>query len=65
MIGSDWPVCTVAADYRRTVGVVVEYLRDRPLDVQEAVLGGNAQKFWKLKPVIARCGEDCEGKIAL
>jgi len=45
--------------------VVVEYLRDRPLDVQEAVLGGNAQKFWKLKPVIARCGEDCEGKIAL
>ena len=26
MIGSDWPVCTVASDYARTMAVVVEYL---------------------------------------
>jgi L-fuconolactonase len=49
MIGSDWPVCTVAADYRRTLGVVVDYLADRPREEQDAVLGGNAQRFWKLK----------------
>ena len=30
MIGSDWPVCTVAADYARTMQVVMDYLRDRP-----------------------------------
>jgi len=43
--------------------VVMEYLRDRPGEVQEAVLGGNAQRLWKLKPVHA--GKECEGKIAL
>jgi L-fuconolactonase len=49
MIGSDWPVCTVAADYARALGVVMEYLADRPRDEQDAVLGGNAEKFWNLK----------------
>jgi L-fuconolactonase len=48
MIGSDWPVCTVAADYGRTMAVVVEYLADRPADERDAVLGGNAQQFWNL-----------------
>jgi len=48
MIGSDWPVCTVAADYARTVGVVIKYLSARPHEEQVAVLGGNAQRFWKL-----------------
>jgi L-fuconolactonase len=27
MIGSDWPVCTLAADYGRTMAVVTDYLR--------------------------------------
>jgi L-fuconolactonase len=49
MIGSDWPVCTVAAGYARTLGVVMEYLAGRPREEQDAVLGGNAQKFWNLK----------------
>jgi len=49
MIGSDWPVCTVAADYVRTVGVVMEYLSGRPREQQIAVLGRNAQKFWRLE----------------
>jgi L-fuconolactonase len=48
MIGSDWPVCTVASDYARTMAVVVEYLADRPVNERDAVLGGNAQRFWKL-----------------
>jgi len=48
MIGSDWPVCTVAADYARTMGLVTDYLASRPKAEREAVLGGNAARFWGL-----------------
>jgi len=48
MIGSDWPVCTLAASYSEVMGVVVEYLGKYPNDVREAILGGNAARFWKL-----------------
>ena len=48
MIGSDWPVCTVAASYAETMNVVLRYFERYPADVQHAVLGGNAQRFWKL-----------------
>ena len=50
MIGSDWPVCTVAASYARAIGVVKDYLGRHPVQVQEAVLGENAKRFWKLSP---------------
>ena len=36
MIGSDWPVCTVAADYARTMAVVTDYL--------SSVAGGRARR---------------------
>jgi L-fuconolactonase len=49
MIGSDWPVCTVAASYSRTMDIVLDYLGKQSSAVQDAVLGGNAQRFWKLK----------------
>jgi len=49
MIGSDWPVCTVAASYTRTMNVVLDYFGKYPANVRDAVLGGNAQRFWKLK----------------
>jgi L-fucono-1,5-lactonase len=49
MIGSDWPVCTLAADYERTMGVVIDYLADRPAEERDAVLGGTAQRFWNLR----------------
>jgi L-fucono-1,5-lactonase len=49
MIGSDWPVCLVAASYARTVQVVTTYLLEKEPDHREAVLGGNAQRFWQLK----------------
>jgi L-fuconolactonase len=48
MIGSDWPVCTVAGDYGRTMNVVIDYLADRPARERDAVLGGTAQRFWNL-----------------
>ena len=49
MIGSDWPVCLVAGSYSRTVDVVKNYLQGHPAETRDAVLGGNAQRFWKLK----------------
>jgi L-fuconolactonase len=48
MIGSDWPVCLVAAPYARSVDVVKTYLLGKNPDDREAVLGGNAQRFWRL-----------------
>jgi len=48
MIGSDWPVCLVAAPYQRTLNAVVEYIAPRPAHEQDAVLGGTAQRFWRL-----------------
>ncbi len=49
MIGSDWPVCTLAAKYARALNVVKDYLSDVSAEDQAGVLGGNAQKFWRLK----------------
>jgi L-fuconolactonase len=49
MIGSDWPVCTVAATYSRTMAVVKDYFAGHSAEVRDAVLGGNAQRFWNLK----------------
>ncbi len=49
MIGSDWPVCTVAASYASAMAVVKNYLGRLSTEAQQAVLGGNAQRFWKLK----------------
>ena len=48
MIGSDWPVCTLAGDYAKTMRVVIDYLAERPDHERNAVLGGNAQRFWNL-----------------
>ncbi|PYQ78314.1 MAG: amidohydrolase [Acidobacteria bacterium] len=45
MIGSDWPVCTVSADYARTMNVVIDYVAARPDHERDAVLGGNARRF--------------------
>jgi L-fuconolactonase len=48
MIGSDWPVCLVAASYANAVEVVKKYVRHKKPDCQDRVLGGNAQRFWHL-----------------
>jgi L-fuconolactonase len=49
MIGSDWPVCLVAATYTSAMNVVQNWLRQFPVETQAAVLGENAQRFWKLR----------------
>jgi L-fuconolactonase len=48
MIGSDWPVCLVAASYARWVEVVKTYLLGQKPECRDSVLGGNAQRFWRL-----------------
>ena len=52
MTGSDWPVCTLAADYGRTMGVVSGYMRRRgfPQADVDAVLGGNCARIYGLVP---------------
>lgn len=49
MMGSDWPVCLVAGSYRRATQLVKIYVRERFPQAQEDVLGGNAERFYKLK----------------
>lgn len=49
MIGSDWPVCAVAASYTRVMELIINYLDRFPSAARDAVLGGNAQRFWKLQ----------------
>src|SRR5947207_463106 len=49
MIGSDWPVCTLASDYARAMSVVTDYVSHLSRDEREAVLGGNARRFWNLQ----------------
>ena len=51
MIGSDWPVCTVAAEYAAVLGVVHTALAARTPAERQAVLGGTARRFWNLPDV--------------
>jgi L-fuconolactonase len=46
MIGSDWPVCTVAGSYRKTLQLVIDYLGQYPPVVQENILGGTCSKVY-------------------
>lgn len=48
MIGSDWPVCLVAAPYAGVVDIVLDYVSNLPQSAAEAVLGGTARRFYKL-----------------
>ena len=49
MIGSDWPVCTVVAEYKRVMNVVMDYISPLSEDVQLSILGGTAVKAYKLR----------------
>ena len=53
MAGTDWPVCTLSADYARTWGVLPGYMARRgfPQADVDAVLGGNCARIYKLAPL--------------
>jgi L-fuconolactonase len=48
MIGSDWPVCMVAADYGSTMRIVTDYIAQLPSEQQDAILGENCAGFYPL-----------------
>lgn len=48
MIGSDWPVCTLAGEYGRVMAPVVAFAEEQPPEDRDAILGGTAAKFWRL-----------------
>jgi L-fuconolactonase len=47
MIGSDWPVCTVASSYATTMQIVTDYIAPLPREQQDAILGGNCATFYR------------------
>jgi L-fuconolactonase len=46
MVGSDWPVCTLAAGYEQTMGVVSDFVARLPAAEREAILDGNAERVY-------------------
>jgi len=48
MIGSDWPVCGVAATYSQVIDLVRSAVADRTPAERAAIMGGTAQTFWNL-----------------
>lgn len=46
MIGSDWPVCLVAAPYAVTMGLVRDAIGEYSADEQQRILAGTASEFW-------------------
>lgn len=48
MIGSDWPVCTLSADYSSVMRIVINYTNQFPSATREGILGGNCLNFYKL-----------------
>jgi L-fuconolactonase len=49
MIGSDWPVCTLAADYASVIEFEVDYIAKLSADEQRAILQDNPIKFYSLE----------------
>jgi L-fuconolactonase len=48
MFGSDWPVCTLAADYQEVVELARVHGQALGAEAQERFFGGNAKEFYKL-----------------
>ena len=48
MIGSDWPVCTCAAKYLRTMETTMDWASCLSADEQSEFLGGTSARFYRL-----------------
>jgi len=48
MIGSDWPVCTLAGQYGEVMQIVVDYVKKLSTDEQARILGGTCAEFYRL-----------------
>jgi L-fuconolactonase len=50
MVGSNWPVCTVAGDYESIVDIVLDWVRALSPEEQSQILGGTCTYFYRLQP---------------
>lgn len=48
LIGSDWPVCTLAGSYDQVYDIVLEYLKPYSNEERNNILGNNAFNFYKI-----------------
>ncbi len=48
MIGSDWPVCTVAGSYSQVLDIVYRFVAQFPPAEQAAILGENAARIYQI-----------------
>jgi len=48
MIGSDWPVCTLAADFESALKIVTDYIASKSEADRELIMGMNAEKIYNL-----------------
>jgi L-fuconolactonase len=49
MIGSDWPVCKVAGDYTKVLGIVTDYIKKFSAPDKAKIMGETAVTAYKLK----------------
>ena len=48
MYGSDWPVCLLAAEYKKVLDIITDYLSSYDSKTREKIMGTNAQIFYNL-----------------
>jgi L-fucono-1,5-lactonase len=48
MLGSDWPVCTVAAGYREVIALVMDAISEYSADERRQITSETAKQFWHL-----------------
>ncbi|HUB30674.1 MAG TPA: amidohydrolase family protein [Terracidiphilus sp.] len=46
MIGSDWPVCTLSAEYSTAISIVMDFMRDLSSSERDGILGGNCARTY-------------------
>jgi L-fuconolactonase len=49
MIGSDWPVCTLAGSYQSVINIILNFIKELSDSEKKMVLVQNALKFYGLK----------------
>jgi L-fuconolactonase len=49
LFGSDWPVCTLAADYDRVIRTLRDLLVELPDSARDGIFGGNAAQAYRLE----------------
>jgi L-fuconolactonase len=48
MVGSDWPVCTVAGEYEEVMGIAADYVGQLSADEQTAIWAENAKRIYQV-----------------